>query len=231
VANRGPRLKIKQTNTENLLMNKSQSFTILSLVLLMGFSSEKAWSVPIVITTSVDNSNTDNILFNDGSLMHSGALVEGNFSAPGNIVNFTSSSGNGQIQGGGGQATISGLSGNDPFTNLMFELSGGATFTAAVFNPDATSNGIINFVISYLDVAGSPSMQAFALSGSGQNFFRIDANDGAKITKVEFYTTDTSFVDASQFRIGGISVPEPGSTLAMLGLVTAGLMGVRRRRA
>lgn len=196
-----------------------------------------AFGAPITITTgNPGNAGTDNVLFNDGTLLHSGTLVQGNFSGSGAgfIVDFRSASGTQMIQGGGGQATITGMTGNDPFTNLSFGLENGATFTKAILNPDATSNGTITFTVSYLSAAGSPSIQSFALSGNGNNFFGIEAGDGAKITTVSFTSTGTSFADASQFRLGGFagapstSVPDGGVTIAFLGTALAAL-GVARR--
>lgn len=181
------------------------------------------------------NAGTDNVLFNDGSLPHSGSLVQGNFSGSGAgfVVNFTSSSGNGQIAGSGGQATINGLAGNNPFTSLTFGLNGGATFTKAILNPDATADGAINFVVNYITPGGSFA-QSFALSGNGQNFFGIDANGTEKITSVTFSTSAPSgFADASQFRLGGFAaptgIPDGGTTIALLG-ATLGLLGLARRK-
>lgn len=195
------------------------------------------FAAPITITPgNPGNAGTDNVLFNDGTLLHSGTLVQGNFSGSGAgfIVDFRSSSGNQMIQGGGGQATISGLTGNNPFTNLSFGLENGATFTKAILNPDAAGNGTITFTVSYLSAAGSPSVQSFALSGNGNNFFGIEAGEGAKITTVNFTSSGTSFVDASQFRLGGFAaapgtnVPDSGATIALLGSALA-VLGLARR--
>ena len=65
---------------------------------VMVVASSTAWADPITITTgNPDNQNTDNVLFNNGSLVHSGALVQGDFngSGAGFIVDFTSASGSG----------------------------------------------------------------------------------------------------------------------------------------
>jgi hypothetical protein len=168
--------------------------------------------------------------------LHTGSLVQGNFngSGAGFIVDFTSASGNGQIQGDGGQATVTGLTGNDPFTSLTFGLEGGATFTKAILNPDAISSGDITFVVSFIDASGSPETQTFSLKGNGQNFFGIEAGNGALITQVTFSSTDTSFEDANQFRLGGFAgpttdVPDGGTTLMLLGASLAALGFIRRK--
>lgn len=184
------------------------------------------------------NAGTDNVLFNDGSLPHSGSLVQGNFSGSGAgfVVNFTSASGNNQIQGSGGQATITGLTGNSPFTSLTFGLTSGATFTKAILNPDAIADGTINFAVNYLNPAGQTLNQSFALSGNGQNFFGIEAAGTERITSVTFSTgAANGFSDASQFRLGGFvappatNVPDSGNSLALLGAGLLALGLVRRR--
>lgn len=200
----------------------------------LSIMSITASAVPITITAQNQNQNIDNVLFNDSSLLHSGSLVQGNFSGTGAgfIIDFTSASGNNQIAGSGGQATIEGLSGNDPFTSLTFGLESGATFTRAVLNPDPIGDGTILFSVSYLDASGSPFLQSFSLSGSGQNFFTIDASEGARITQITFSSANTSFADASQFRLGGFArstnVPDGGVTVTLLGLALCGL-GIFRR--
>jgi hypothetical protein len=209
-----------------------------ALVALIG--ATPSFAVPITITSgNPGNIGTDNVLFNDSSLAHSGTLVQGNFSGSGTgfIVDFTSASGNHLIEGSGGQATISGLAGNNPFTSLTFGLESGATFTKAILNADvvngAPSNATINFNVAYVSAAGSPFAQSFSVSGNGQNFFGIEAGDGAKITSVTFSSANTAFLDANQFRLGGFAaattVPDGGMTATLLG---AGLLvlGLFRRK-
>jgi hypothetical protein len=198
--------------------------------------AQNASAIPsIVITTVVDNTGTDNVLFNDGTLQHTGSQVFGNFSGAGlgYVVKYTSSSGNGQIEGDGGQATVSGLLGNDPFTSLTFSLTNNATFTAAVLNPDvvnADGDGTINFIVSYILGDGlGPYTETLTVNANGQNFFRIDAIPNARMTSVTFNSTDSTFADVSQMRIGGFapeistSVPEGGATVALLGMAFGGM--------
>ncbi len=212
-------------------------FATALLALWLGASLAPA--APITITPgNPGNAGTDNVLFNDSSLLHSGTLVQGNFAGPGtSIVDFTSASGNHMIQGSGGQATLSGLEGNNPFLSLTFALEGGLTFTKAILNPDATNDSpefsTIDFVVNYIDAAGSPFMQSFSLDPNGQNFFGIVAGDGAKITSVTFSTPNAAFDNAAQFRIGGIEtptrVPDGGSTALLIGASLISLAFLRRR--
>lgn len=221
---------------------KSHIAKLFSLtVALMAFGASSVFALPIVITNDdPGNTGTDNVLFNDGTLNHAGLVVQGNFNGAGAgyIVDFTSASGSGLLMGGGGQAVVEGDTGNDPFTSLTFGLEGGATFTRAILNPLATDDGTIDFKVSYIDVIESLFEASFSVNGNGQNFFQIQANDGAKITSITFSSLDTAFSEAKQFRLGGFagpdtdipSVPEAGATVMMLGAALAGLALVRRRR-
>ena len=219
--------------------NLSKLFSLTAA--LVAFGTSAAMALPIVITTgNPGNAGTDNVLFNDSTLVHSGLIVQGNINGlPGYIVDFTSSSGSGQIMGGGGQAVIEGGEGNDPFTSLTFGLEAGATFTKAILNALATDDGTINFAVNYINAVGSPFMATFNVDGSGQNFFGIVAQEGAKIVSVTFSSMDTAFAEAKQFRLGGVagpgtdipSVPDAGATVMMLGAALAGLALVSRKRS
>src|ERR1043165_10244361 len=84
---------------------------------IMTLASATAWADPITITTgNPGNQNTDNVLFNNGSLLHSGTLVQGDFNGigAGFIVDFRSASGSGNLGVSGGQAVLVGGSGNVP---------------------------------------------------------------------------------------------------------------------
>ena len=92
---------------------------------IMVMASSTAWADPIVITVgNPNNQNTDNVLFNNGSLVHSGPLVQGDFNGAGAgfIVDFTSTSGSGNLGVSGGQAVLVGGTGNTPFSNTTVQL-------------------------------------------------------------------------------------------------------------
>ena len=213
------------------------ALAFMALTLFAGATT--AFADPITITTgNPGNQDTDNVLFNDGSLQHTGTLVQGNFSGAGTgfIVDFTSSSGNGQLVGDGGQATVLGGTGNTPFTQLTFGLEGGATFTKAIFNLDVTNDagdGNATITVNYFDtVTNQTFSQVFAVQANGQNFFAVEASMNAVITSIEISTSDTSFINAAQFRLGGFAqaTPEP-TTMLLLGTGLASIAaGVRRRR-
>src|SRR4029434_10205740 len=107
------------------------------------------------------NQNTDNVLFNNAGLIHSGLLVQGDFNGAGAgfIVDFTSASGNGNLGVSGGQAVLVGGAGNLPFSNVTVQLENGATFTKLILNIDVT-NGFppptsVHFTGHYTSEAGA----------------------------------------------------------------------------
>src|SRR5918994_5885918 len=93
----------------------------LAAALVMMAASSTTLADPITITVgNPNNQNTDNVLFNNGSLVHSGLLVQGDFNGAGAgfIVDFTSASGNGNLGVSGGQGVIRGGKGKMPFSNV-----------------------------------------------------------------------------------------------------------------
>ena len=216
---------------------KHKALIALTLTLLLGISASAA---PITIYDSLfgGSGDVDNVLFNDSSLIDNGLIVQGTFNGSGEGYNaeFTSSSGSGLLAVSGGQATLIGGTGNDPYSQLSFYLKDDATFTKAQINPDATADGLINFSVSYINGSGSPYTEQFTVNGSGQNFFTIMAGDGAGITMISYSSPNTTFSDSNQVRIGGFTppstttVPDGGTTAALLGLGLIGLAALGRRR-
>ena len=210
---------------------------------IMAVASSTAFADPITITVgNPGNQNTDNVLFNNGSLVHSGLLVQGDFNGAGAgfIVDFTSASGNGNLGVSGGQAVLVGGTGNVPFSNATVQLENGATFTKLIFNIDVT-NGLppptqVQFTVNYTLMGGQVFNQVFTVDTNGQNFFGIEAAEGAVINSVTIQGLgDTTFSEINQWRIGGFSapqsneVPEPAS-LFLMGSGLVGAAGAIRRR-
>src|ERR1051325_7521339 len=158
---------------------------------IMVIASSTAWADPITITVgNPNNQNTDNVLFNNGSLVQSGLLVQGDFNGAGAgfIVDFTSASGSGNLAVSGGQAVLIGGTGNIPFSNTTVQLENGATFTKLILNIDVT-NGLppptqVQFTVNYTLAGGQVFNQVFSVNTNGQNFFGIQAAEGAVINSV-----------------------------------------------
>src|SRR5215211_4877455 len=178
---------------------------------IMVMASSNAWADPITITVgNPGNQDTDNVLFNNGNLVHAGTLVQGDFngSGAGFIVDFTSASGNGNLGVSGGQAVLIGGTGNTPFSNTTVQLENGATFTKLILNIDVT-NGLpppnqVQFTVNYTLAGGQVFNQVFTVDANGENFFGIEAFEGAVINSITVQALgNTTFSDIDQWRLGG----------------------------
>ncbi len=208
---------------------KKSITTVLALTgAILALGSSPASAITITPSNAGGNAGTDNVLFNVIANDTTNPALGTLNANPGFIVNFNSSSD--ALIASGGQATLDSADGS--FTNLSIFLSDGATFQKLILNPDATSNGTINFSVNYLGMS-SPFTGSFALGAGGSNFFQIVAGVGETISSVTLNTQGTAIADSGQIRIGGLAavptnVPDGGATVMLLGLTLSGLAVTRR---
>lgn len=186
----------------------------------------------IIVVNGVNNQGTNNVLLNPATNVTTVTGVAG----PNNlVVNFTSTSGSGLLNANpSGQATVSGGTGNTSLTQLTFGFAGGETFTRAVFNINAATDGLVVIRVEGINIDGGFFEDEFVVDANGQNFFTVDAINGQLITSISLTAINgATFQDVRQVRLGGAEaggeIPEPTSML-LLGSGLLGLAaGVRKR--
>jgi hypothetical protein len=185
----------------------------------------------IVVVTGVNNQGTDNVLLNPATNV---LTVTGTVGPSNLLVNFTSTSGSGLLNANpSGQATVSGGTGNTALTQLTFGLANNDTFTRAVFNINAATNGSVVIHVEGVNITGGFFEDDFTVDANGENFFTVTAINGQLITSVSLTAINgATFEDVRQVRLGGFEgseVPEPASMFLLGSGLIGAAAGFRKR--
>jgi hypothetical protein len=209
----------------------------------------------LVLLTSPDNTNTDNVNFS-GNTGPSNTIF-GEVGNSTDYAKFTSSQT--MNDPSGGQARVEAVSGSNntvPMTNITIQAVGPGTggpqetYDNLVF--DAEGGNLKNVGPATLTVVtnlntymfNGSSTTAFAVSGNGSNFYTLQATNGEHILSATIVINTaggkTGFGDLRQVRMGEVNTiviqtatPEPSSVvLIALGLGSLGLgrLGWRFRK-
>ena len=185
----------------------------------------------IVVVTGVNNQGTDNVLLNPATNV---LTVTGTVGPSNLLVNFTSTSGSGLLTANpSGQATVSGGTGNTALTQLTFGLANNDTFTRAVFNINAATDGSVVIHVEGVNITGGFFEDDFTVDANGENFFTVTAINGQLITSISLTGINGAvFQDVRQVRLGGFEgteVPEPASMFLLGSGLIGAAAGFRKR--
>lgn len=187
----------------------------------------------IVVVTGVSNQGTDNVLLNTATNV---LTATGTVGPSDLLVNFTSTSGSGLLNAdASGQAVVSGGTGNVSLTQIGFELANNDTFTKAVFNLNAATNGSVLIHVEGVNINGGFFEDDFTVNANGQNFFTVTSINGQLITDISLTAINgATFEDLRQVRLGGFetvgAIPEPSTwAMMLLGFAGVGFLAYRRR--
>jgi hypothetical protein len=207
------------------LKNFALAFAVVAIISVVAGTAK----ADIVVIEGVNNQGTDNVLLNPATnvLTVTGVVGQNN-----RIVNFTSTSGSHLLNANpSGQATVSGGTGNSPFTQLTFSLANNDTFTRAVFNINAAVAGTVTLTVTGINITGGTFIDTFDVNANGQNFFTVTAINGQLIQTISL--SGVAMQDVRQVRLGGgaieQTVPEPASMFLMGTGLLGAAAGFRKR--